>query len=29
VSASSGTLDGVLPANSTVFDVTLKGKIRY
>ena len=25
----SGTFDGSLPANGTVFDVTLKGKIRY
>jgi hypothetical protein len=25
----SGTFDGVLPANSTVFEVTFKGKIRY
>jgi hypothetical protein len=25
----SGTFNGVLPANSTVFDVTLEGKIRY
>jgi hypothetical protein len=25
----SGTFDGVLPANSTVFDITLKGKVRY
>ena len=25
----SGTFDGSLPANDTVFDVTLKGKIRY
>jgi hypothetical protein len=27
--SGSGTFDGVLPANGTVFEVTLKGKIRY
>jgi hypothetical protein len=25
----SGTFDAVLPANSTIFEVTVKGKIRY
>jgi hypothetical protein len=25
----SGTFDGVLPAESTIFEITLKGKIRY
>ena len=24
-----GTFDGVLPANSTIFEVTVEGKIRY